>query len=310
MRVLAVINEAAGGPTEEYVGLLKDTGVELELMRTEAPGDGARCTADAVAAAGPDIPDIVVSVGGDGTAGEVARGLALVGPGAPPLLIAPAGTGNSNYLGLWDDLPWAQVVGAVFGERRYSVRPMDLLHLAELDTATLLGVSAGMIPECLELVATMPGTGREKLFNAAVQVLADYTPYPSRVSVDGRVLCECAAVMAVVGGVRYRGGMLKLLPDSVLDDGLLDVCVVDAAIPLEVFGPAALAGTLAGLDGVHYGRGREISLERLDGAPMKLEHDGELATGPHTGYHLSAVPGPFTVVVPDPVPACFSDSPN
>ncbi|HVH21212.1 MAG TPA: diacylglycerol kinase family protein, partial [Pseudonocardia sp.] len=220
MRVLAVVNPAAGGPGEEFVAVLADTGVDLQVVHTAGPGDGTRCTADAVAAVAPDV---VVSVGGDGTAGEVARGLVQAGPGTPPLLIAPAGTGNSNFRGVWDDRPWPEVVDAVFGARRYAVRPMDLLHLAELDTATLLGVSAGMIPECLEVARTLSATGRERLLTAAVQVLAGYTPYPTRVTVDGRVLCECPAMLVVVGGVRYRGGMLKLLPDSVLDDGLLDV---------------------------------------------------------------------------------------
>ena len=307
MRVLAVVNKAAGGATDEFVAALKAVpAIDLEVVRTAGPRDGTRCTVEAATRLRRDV---VVSVGGDGTAGEVARGVAAVGAAArPALLVAPAGTGNSNFRGLWDDLPWPEVVSAVFDERRYAVRPMDLVHLAELDTATLLGVSSGAVPECLVIAPTLPLAGRERLLTAALQVLDTYVPYPGRVVIDGEVLCECDTLLAIVGGVRYRGGLLRMLPKSVLDDGLLDVCVIDSSASIESLATAALSGDLTEVPGVHYGRGRGVRLERTDGAPMKLEHDGELETGPHGSYRLQVVPRPLSVVVPHTVPDCFTRS--
>lgn len=305
MRVLAVVNKAAGGVTDDYVAALRDhPGVDLEIIGTTCPGDGTRCVVDGVAEIDPAI---VVAVGGDGTAGEVARGLAEVGQGAPPMLVAPAGTGNSNFRGLWADLAWSDVVEMVFGAGAWTSRPMDLMAVAELGTTSLLGASAAMIPESLELSKSLPMTGRERLLTAAAQVLETYKPYPGRVTVDGEVLTEDPALLIVVGGVRYRGGLLELLPDSLVDDGLADVCVIGADVPLEDFGIAALSGGLTALPGVRYGRGSEIILERLDGQPMKLEHDGELETGPHTSYRVNVVPGAFSVAVPAPAPACFAE---
>lgn len=308
MRVLAVVNKTAGGSTENFIGALEavDT-VDLNIAWTAGPEDGIRCTTDGVVR---HQPDVVVAVGGDGTAGEVARGVAAVEPGSrrPPLLIAPAGTGNSNFRGLWDDLPWPDVVSSVFVDRRYAVRPMDLIRLVELDSATLLGVSSGMIPECLVVAPTLALSGRERLMAAALQVLNSYVPYPGRVVLDDEVLCECDTLLAIVGGVRYRGGMLRMLPNSLVDDGLLDVCVIDGSALIETIATAALSGGLAEVEGVHYGRGRRVRLERTDHAPMKLEHDGELETGPRSSYQLEIVPRPISVVVPDPVPACFLDS--
>jgi diacylglycerol kinase (ATP) len=304
MRVLAVVNKAAGGVTDDYLAALRAApGVDLRIAATEGPGDGTGCVVGGVEDADPAI---VVAVGGDGTAGEVARGLAEVGPGAPPMLVAPAGTGNSNFRGLWGELAWPDVVEAVFGAGAWANRPMDLMTVAELDTTSLLGASAAMIPESLELSRSLPLTGRERLLAAAMRVLETYQPYPGRITVDGAVLTEDPALLVVVGGVRYRGGLLELLPDSLVDDGLVDVCVVDATVAAQDLGLAALSGGLTALPGVRYGRGTEIVLERLDGRPMKLEHDGELETGPHTSYRIGVVPGPFSVVVPDPVPACFA----
>ena len=305
MRVLAVVNRTAGGPTDEFVAALEavDT-IELEVVGTAGPEDGTRCTVEGAVSRPRDM---VVAIGGDGTAGEVARGVAAVDAARrPALLIAPAGTGNSNFRGLWDDLPWPEVVTGVFAERRYTIRPMDLIHLAELDIATLLGVSSGAVPECLVVAPTLPLTGRERLMTAALQVLTDYVPYPGRVVVDDEVLCECDTLLTVVGGVRYRGGLLRMLPKSLLDDGLLDVCVIDSSASIEDLAAAALSGDITEVVGVHYGRGRRARLERLDGAPMKLEHDGELEAGPHTSYRLEAVPRPISVVVPHPAADCFT----
>jgi diacylglycerol kinase (ATP) len=305
VRVLAVVNKTAGGPTEDFVGALEavDT-IELEVVWTSGPEDGTRCVVEAAAR---ERPDVVVAIGGDGTAGEVARGVAAV-PSRPALLIAPGGTGNSNFRGLWGDLPWPEVVATVFEDRRYAVRPMDLMHLVELDSATLLGVSSGFIPECLVVAQTLPLTGRERLLTAAFQVLNTYVPYPGRVVLDDVLFRECDTLLTVVGGVRYRGGTLQMLPKSYVDDGLLDVCVIDASAPIEAIATAALSEGLVDVEGVHYGRGRRVRLERTDHAPMKLEHDGELETGPRSSYQIEIVPGPITVVVPDPVPACFVDS--
>lgn len=306
MRVLAVVNKTAGGVTDDYVAALHEhSGVDLEIVGTTGPGDGTRCVVDGVAGTSPSI---VVAVGGDGTAGEVARGLAEVGQGAPPMLVAPAGTGNSNFKGLWGDLPWSDVVETVFGAAAWTSRPMDLMTIAELGTTSLLGASAAMIPESLELSKSLPMTGRERLLTAAMQVLESYKPYPGRVTVDGEVLTDDPALLVVVGGVRYRGGLLELLPDSLVDDGLADVCVVGSEVPVQEFGLAAFSGGLTELPGVRYGRGSEIIVERLDGQPMKLEHDGELELGPHTSYRVNVVPSAISVAVPDSVPACFTKS--
>lgn len=306
-RVLAVANKAAGGPTGELVGALEAIdGLHLDVAWTAGQGDGTRLTAAGLA--GPNRPDLVVAIGGDGTAGEVTRGLlGVVSP--PPLLIAPGGTGNSNFRSLWDDLPWPEVVRTVLVDGAYLVRPVDLMRLVELDSPTLLGVSTGAIPECLVVARTLPLSGRERLLTAALQVLSFFRPYPGRVLVDGEVMIEEDTFLTLVGGVRYRGGLLKLLPHSMLDDGLLDVLVVDASVSMEEFGRAALGdGDVGEVDGVHLGRGTRVRVERTDRQPMLLEHDGELETGPYSGYEVYAMPRAISVLLPDPAPDCFSPS--
>jgi len=63
-------------------------GIDVQIHRTEAPGHG---TVLAEQLSGMPGTELVVAVGGDGTCGEVAAGLAETGI---PMGIIPAGTGN------------------------------------------------------------------------------------------------------------------------------------------------------------------------------------------------------------------------
>jgi diacylglycerol kinase (ATP) len=65
------------------------------------------------------------------------------------------------------------------------------------------------------------------------------------------------------------------LAGSVPDDGLLDV-----RLPTE---------------GVN-GRGRQIRVERTDGRPLRLEHDGEELPAGQTEYTLDVVPAAVPVL--------------
>ena len=93
MRFAFIVNPAAGnGYSLEIMQKLEESmkarGTEYSIYRTEKPGHGTE-----LAAMLSDDSEIsaVISVGGDGTAGEVAAGLTGTGK---PMGIIPAGTGN------------------------------------------------------------------------------------------------------------------------------------------------------------------------------------------------------------------------
>ena len=68
---------------------------------------------------------------------------------------------------------------------------------------------------------------------AAVRSLATYQPGRYRLSVDG-VEREYAAATVVVANSAYYGKGMKIAPEAVIDDGVLDVVVIEAASRLEL----------------------------------------------------------------------------
>lgn len=282
IRVFAIVNPAAGGDPRGLLRTLQDRPeLAVRAVFTEFPGAAEQLAAEH---AEVDWAEVVVAIGGDGTAGQVAAGLSRGGATAA-LLVAPAGTGNSSYCGLCNDRDWPEIVAALAtgGLVRATI---DLAHIAELDRIILLGTTTGLLPATLEIAATMSGSGRDLLSDATAAALRTHKPYPVRVLVDGAVAYEDELLGTYTGGMRFRGGRFEMLPESVLDDGLLDICFLSAkAAP-------------------RYARGARIEIERTDGLPLLVEYDGELRRLGET-CSISVLPGAIEALVPVPLPAAI-----
>jgi len=284
VRVLVVVNEAARGGAAAVAGevVARCEGLGAEVRRLAPRGAERVAAAIAEAHAEPGGWDVVLAVGGDGTVRTCAAALT---PGGAPLAIVPAGTGNSLYRAVWDDRPWPDVLTDVLsGGAR--TRGVDLLSVRGVPSGTradaLLGVSAGLVAEVVRASEALTGvSGRARYTAAAGPALEALAPFPVRVVLDEQDLVEGPVVLVAVGGARHRSGTFELLPHSVLDDGLLDVCVIGdvGADELVALAGAAMTGEHVGRPGVAYGQGRTVRIERTDGEALVLERDGDLLTG-------------------------------
>lgn len=220
----------------------------------------------------------VLSIGGDGTAGVCATAIA---GHEVPMVIVPAGTGNSMFRAIWDDRPWADVLDDVVGGR-CRIRRVDLLQVTGGSSTersmALLGCSAGMVAEILVASTGLTDvSGRDRYAAAIGPALEKHRPFPGRVTIDGELLADGPMSLVAVGGARHRSGTFQLLPRSVLDDGLLDVCVVagvDANGFVELAG-AVTEGTHLSDPRVFYAQGSNVVIERMDGQPLVFESDGD-----------------------------------
>lgn len=295
-RALVIANPASGSHSPELISQIEHLCAahmpDVAVHYTTERGNATVAVANAVRGEGTEpAPNLVVAVGGDGTVREVVQGLAGVEGAAAQtaLAIVPGGTGNSGYRMLWGDRPWSESLKSILTDAGGTARArrLDLALLEETGNLVFLGSCSGVIAQALITARTTPGHGRARYAKAFADTAAAFTPYPGRVTVDGEVIQEGPTVLANVGGGRFRGGQYLLLPRSELDDGLLDVCVIGGDIvPTDVPGLTLTADYLD-MQGVAYGRGRTITLERLDGEPVVLEHDGEFQHLTHSAVTLS-----------------------
>ncbi|WP_416971076.1 diacylglycerol/lipid kinase family protein [Streptomyces sp. 4F14] len=296
---LVIANPASGtyepGTAETVRRRLTDAGLTTRLTLTEHPGHAREAAAGTRTPGGPDL---VVAIGGDGTAHEVAAGLVDGTGPAPALLTLPTGTGNSFHREIWADLPWREALELALTAPH--VRAIDLARVAENGASVLLGASTGVVAQSLITARGIADAGRDRYEKAVAASLRTFTPYPGRVLVDGEVVQKGPTVFVDVGGGRHRGGRFKLLPHSVLDDGLLDVCVVGTALPLRELPALSRDGGHVGREGVVYARGRSVVVERTDGHPLVFECDGDVLDPPRERFTLDVRPGALRVAAPPP----------
>lgn len=210
---------------------------------------------------------------------------------APPLLILPAGTGNSLHRALWHDRTWQQTLDAALDGATVR-RGLDLLRIPSHDRAVLLGASAGLLRWTLDATARFAHlSGRDLYATAGLTAAQELRPFTGRVSVDGRLLAEGPIALAAAGGARRRGGSLLLFPHSRLDDGLLDVCVLISRSSDEAIAQLlpAMEGHHLDAPGVHAAQGHEVTFDAFDG-PLPFEHDGDPWPGADTSIRLQLVP--------------------
>lgn len=299
---LVVANPAAAGVAFDLVAdvyvRLQHACPGVEIGWTTGPRSAAALVSSALA---DSSIGLVVAVGGDGTVREVAEALAAAAP-APVLLALPAGSGNSTCRNLWGDLTVSEVLDLALDPSASRVRELDLLRLEEPGVVALLGTSSGFLAQVLvearDVDPTLTGVNR--YYAAAAGVLSALPAYHTRVVVDGALLYDGPACSVAVGGGRFRARAFQFLPESLLDDGLLDVSTIAAldAEAVQTLVPLVPGGTHLVRDEVTYTRGRHVVIERVDGEPLVAEYDGDVwdAAGPR--LTIEVLPGALRALAP------------
>lgn len=292
-RLGIIVNRTSGKNTGSRIGLealtlLRAAGVEvLDLSAADARG----ATARGRAAIADRAVDALVVAGGDGM---VHLGANLCAGTEVPLGVIAAGTGNDVARAL--GLPVRDAAEAV--ERLLAGRTRRV-DAARTVTATgeerwFVGVlAAGFDAVVNERANTWRWPrGRARYTLAVLRELPVFRAIPYRLVLDGEEVVTDAMLVAVGNGPSYGGGM-KVTPDAVLDDGLLDVLVLHR-IPtpefLRVF-PSVFSGAHTAHRAVEVRRARSV---RLEARGIVAYADGE-RFGP-LPMTVEAVPGALTVL--------------
>jgi YegS/Rv2252/BmrU family lipid kinase len=273
VRALVIVNPVAGNGRAAKVWERVRRGHagvgQIECVTSTHVGH-ARELARAAAQAGYDR---IIAIGGDGTAGEVASGVAHT---QTALALIPAGTGNdcSRNLGIPGD-PVAAANLAFTGP----VRAVDVGEIQTArGTARFVSVAGfGFDAEVAWRTNAVPKIvgGTLPYLLGVLQALWKYDSPRMRLRLDDRELDQPVFVVAVGNGVSYGGGM-RIVPDAIVDDGLFDVCVVGPLGRLDVLGlvPKMYSGGHRGHPAVEFFRCREVRAESA--GTVRCQADGEL----------------------------------
>lgn len=230
MNVLILINPAAGGGRARAVGrrvveLLRQKGVAVEAAESQSADHLTELAREAVGSGA----DRILIVGGDGTWHFALNGLAH---SDLPAALIPCGRGNDfrRNAGLPKDVTEALTV-ALEGR----VRELDLIWTGLRHYIGVGGVGFDSeVTECANTQVPLV-TGALAYTVAVFYKLLSFKPKRLTIVHDqGRY--ENRVMFAVFGNSTSYGGGMKITPHAEMDDGLIDVLVVE-----EIGVPSLLA---------------------------------------------------------------------
>ena len=252
--------DAARRRAEQAAALIEQRRLNAEVFVTERPGH-ARELALAARRSGVTL---FVAWGGDGTVNEV--GSALVGSDAS-LAIVPSGSGNGLARELGVPLDPAEAFHVVFdGHPR-------LIDAGELDGHLFfniagLGLDARIAHRFAE--GGLERRGFVRYLELAAREVVSFVPQEYALTADGHERRVRPLLIAIANARQYGNGAL-IAPEAQLDDGKLDLVVVDdrPAWRVLMHAPKLFSGSVARVPGVsmtktqharnRVGRGADVS---------------------------------------------------
>src|SRR3954464_4793029 len=289
--IALVLHGARAGRDDvrHLVDWVRAKGHFVEPLVTFEAGEATAQAADAARRGA----DVVTAAGGDGTINEVVNGLDGLDV---PLGIIPLGTANdfARQVGIPSDADHAMDVILQRKPKRFDT--------ASLNGRRFLNVSTGGVGA--EATAETPASAKETLGPMAYAIsgmrkLAEFKPYRAKFAGDDFEY-DGEFLMFAVGLTKSTGGGTMVPPMASANDGLLDLCIVEAMTRREFasVGLKVKRGEHIGHPKVHYRQLRNVTIDASE--TLSVNVDGENSTGSRFTYrarprdlwvHVSHLPG-------------------
>jgi diacylglycerol kinase (ATP) len=291
VRVRAILNPRAGVSRDEARRAAErghPRWNDFDLSVTEGPGHATELARHAAAAGA----ELVLSVGGDGTANEVARG--LIGTSAA-LGIVPAGSGNGLARALRIPLRPRPALDAIEDGARRTI------DVGLLNGEPFLNVAGVGFDAAVSRAFHDSGRrgGRRGLFTYLRLSLREMLRYRAprlTIEAEGQLLRVTPFVVTLANGPQYGSGAV-INPGGKLDDGRLEIVVIDDR-SLPVLLATAPRLFLGGLERTAGYRRLQVTSATLRGdGPVAIHRDGDTAEEVDQ-LEVRVAPRALTIVTP------------
>lgn len=277
MRLLIIYNPQAGnGRAGKRVGTLKaevdKCGIDYKLEMTTSFGHGR----EIVRATDLTEFDGIIAAGGDGTVFEVLNGYKANESGKTiPLGVIPAGTGNA----------FARELEITNGDFKSAVKIIASGKIKEIDVGIFTAESHkyyflnilgfGFVSDVAKSAHRLKRVGNLAYILGVFYQLLFLKTHHLSIEIDGKLIAR-ENIFTEISNTRYTGSTFLMAPDAVVDDGYLDIILLNKITRrrlLKIF-PTIFDGKHIREDGVEVYRGRHI---KINSEPSKiLTPDGEI----------------------------------
>ncbi len=285
-RFMFIVNPASSnGKTRrrwpEIKSILDARDLDYDFRMTGGPWDAAEIARESLLGG----YNVVVAVGGDGTLNEVVNGFFLVDGKTrmgSSLGVISMGTGSDfiRTAGIPRDFPaaikvieggqntWMDVGRARFTRADGTPGERYFLNVADVGMG-------GETAERVNNTSKALGGFASFLWGVIVSIFL-FKNKEMTLVIDDEVTWQGKYVTVAMGNGRFFGGGMKITPQAMLTDGLLDITILpDFSKPMLFRSlPKVYSGRHLEIKGVKYTRGKKISISSPE--QVLLEMDGEI----------------------------------
>lgn len=285
---LAIINKKAGqrrnGSLEEQL-IHKLNAQNFEVMIKYTPESGA----EGIARQYAHGKDLVIIAGGDGTIGEVIKGLGLENLQIP-IGIIPTGTVNDLARVHKIPLDISRAVSRLSAEK---IIFSDKIKMNDTYAGYLFALGSFMTAFAKVGSGTKSRMGRLAYLFAGVNMLLQLKRYKVKIKTDDEEF-ETDSHLTIVTTVSSVGSITRLIENAEPDDGLLHIINVKPVNLLETAKIILLAvtGKIADHPKVTYLTSEKVEVTAIGLKDMNI--DGDIHD--YTDAHLSVVEGEVTLL--------------
>ncbi len=304
-KTVFIVNPIAGRgagliATNELKTLAENAELDYKLVMTTEIGHAIRLAQENAA----DGAEVVVAVGGDGTANEVLNGLMLArqaGLGSPAMGVIGVGRGNDFAFGV--GVPAGLEIGyQILTQGKKQSMDVGFVRGGLYPGGRFFGNGVGI---GFDAVVGFEAAKLKKLHGfanylvAALRTMFLYYRAPLvRIELDNDMVKLPALMVSIMNGRRMGGGFM-MAPQSKIADGLFDLCIVGQVSRMGILGliPQFTKGTQAGHPKVSMRQSRLVKVTAEHGS-LPAHADGETLCTEGETLSLELLPGAIEIVRP------------
>jgi len=295
-----IINLTAGGGKprphlKTIFKYLKENGFNFKVSYTSHHGEAIEL---AQKAADKGI-ELIVSVGGDGTVNEIVNGI-MQSKNNPALGIIPLGWANDfiKSVNIPPDITQAckilvqgktkEIDVGIINEKIYFANICGIGFDAEV--AQLANQMKDRHPNWRILSAFV------YTFSTIKKLLSPFRCHNVKIKIDEQEIQSKILFIAISNGKIY-GGRFKITPEAILDDGLLEICLVEEMGRFKYLSiiPKVFKGTHGSIKGISFYKAKEIIVQSSE--LILAQVSGEVIEG-QKKFTITLQPKRLKLIVP------------
>lgn len=300
MKTELIINLTAGGgkPRSHLKTIfkyLKENGFNFKVSYTSHHGEAIELAQKAA----DKGMELIVSIGGDGTVNEIVNGI-MKSKNDPSLGIIPLGWANDFIKST--DIP-SDIIETCKVLARGKIKKIDIGVInSQKYFANICGV--GFDAEVALLANQMKSkhpnlrilSAFVYVFATVKKLLSPFNYHNVKIKFDGQEIHSKILFIAISNGKIY-GGRFKITPEAILDDGLLEICLVEEMGRFKYLSiiPKVFKGTHASIKGIKFYRAKEVVIESSE--TILAQVSGEVIEG-QKKFTITLLPKSLKLIVP------------